>query len=136
MARFVDTNVLLYAIATDPAEADKRATAEDLFDARDLVLSTQVLGEFYVQATRSARSTPLTHDQATAIIASMRRYPVQPVTYGIVEAALATRQRHQLSYWDAAILESARAAGCAEVLSQDLADGRDYDGVVVVNPFA
>lgn len=133
--RFVDTNVLLYAISTDPEESSKRATAEALFDARDLVLSTQVLGEFYVQATRSTRLSRLTHGQATAIIASMTRYPIQPVTYGIVEAALAARERHQISYWDAAIVEAARAAGCASVLSEDLADGRDYDGVAVVNPF-
>jgi predicted nucleic acid-binding protein len=41
----------------------------------------------------------------------------------------------QLSYWDAAILEAARSLGCAVVLSEDLSDGQDYDGVRVENPF-
>jgi predicted nucleic acid-binding protein len=137
--RFVDTNVLLYAVSSDPAEERKRRMAEEIFDARDLVLSSQVLGEFYVQATRStrsARTSRLTHGQATAIIRSMTRYPIQPVTYGIVEAALAASERHLIPYWDAAILEAARAAGCDHVLTEDLAAGRDYDGVSVVNPFS
>jgi len=133
--RFVDTNVLLYAVSTDPGEAAKRATAEALFDDPDLALSTQVLGEFYVQATRSTRAARLTHNQATAIIATMTRYPIQSITYTVVDAALASTDRHQISYWDAAIIEAARAAGCAEVWSEDLGDGRDYDGVTVANPF-
>ena len=50
-------------------------------------------------------------------------------------AALDTRQRFQLSYWDSAIIEASRAMGCAEVLSEDLGDGQDYAGVRVINPF-
>ena len=141
MPRFVGTNLLLYVISTDPDEAAKRTTAEAIFDERDLVLSTQVLGEFYLQATRPTRTARLTHkrlthNQATAIIASMTRYPIQSMSYRIVEASLAACERHQISYWDAAIIEAARAAGCSEVLSEDLADGRDYGGVVVADPFA
>jgi predicted nucleic acid-binding protein len=50
-------------------------------------------------------------------------------------AALAARQRFQLSYRDAAIIEASRAMGCPEVLSEDLNDGQDYGGVRVTNPF-
>jgi predicted nucleic acid-binding protein len=80
-------------------------------DERDLALSVQVLREFYVQATRTS------------------------ITSGIVMAAVDTRHRFQLSYWDAAIIEASRAMGCTEVLSVDLSDGQDYDGVRVTNPF-
>ena len=48
---------------------------------------------------------------------------------------MATCERHRLSYWDAAILEAARALGCEVVLSEDLTHGRSYDGVRVENPF-
>ena len=44
--RFVDTNVLLYSISREPAEAEKRARAEAILDSLDLVLSAQVLQEF------------------------------------------------------------------------------------------
>ena len=50
-------------------------------------------------------------------------------------AALATRERFGISYWDAAIVEASRAAGCDVVLSEDLGDGADYGGVRVENPF-
>jgi predicted nucleic acid-binding protein len=50
-------------------------------------------------------------------------------------AALTSRQRFQLSYWDAAIIEAGRALGCEVILSEDLSDGQDYDGVRVANPF-
>lgn len=134
--RFVDTNVLLYAISKDPAEAAKSAVALALLKGTDLALSVQVLQEFYVQATRATRDDRLSHDQASALVGAFARFPVQDVTLGIVRAALATRDRFGLSYWDSAIIEAARMQGCNQVLSEDLSDGQDYDGVTVVNPFA
>ena len=94
-----------------------------------------MLQEFYVQATRASRPDPLTHQQAVRLIESFGRFSVQDITSTIVMAALGTRDRFRLSYWDAAIIEAARAAGCAEVLSEDLSDGQDYSGVRVLNPF-
>jgi predicted nucleic acid-binding protein len=133
--RFVDTNVLLYAISRDPAEQDKAKRASDILADPDLVLSVQVLQEFYVQAARASRPDPITHQQAVRLIESFGRFSVQDITSTIVMAALDARHRFQLSYWDAAIIEASRAMGCAEVLSEDLNDGQDYAGVRVINPF-
>lgn len=133
--RFVDTNVLLYALSRAEEERAKAAIARDLLRRRDLALSVQVLQELYVQATREGRPDRLRHDQAVRLVESLCRYPVQELTLPIVRAAFATRARWRLSYWDAAILEAARASGCDVVLSEDLADGEDYDGVRVENPF-
>ena len=133
--RFADTNVLLYAISRDPTEQDKAKRAHDILAERDLALSVQVLQEFYVQATRASRPDALSHRQAVLLIQSFRRFPVQDITSGIVMAALDARQRFQLSYWDAAIIEAARAMGCTQVLSEDLGDGQDFGGVQVINPF-
>jgi predicted nucleic acid-binding protein len=133
--RFVDTSVLLYTISRDPAEQHKAKQANDILTDRELALSVQVLQEFYVQATRSSRPDPITHQQAVRLIESFRRFNVQDITGSILMAALNSRQRFQLSYWDAAIIEAARAMGCTEVLSEDLNDGQDYAGVRVSNPF-
>ncbi|HEU5388537.1 MAG TPA: PIN domain-containing protein [Streptosporangiaceae bacterium] len=133
--RFADTNVLLYAISRDPAEQDKAKRANDILAGRDLALSVQVLQELYVQATRASRPDALSHRQAVLLIESFRRFPVQDLTTGIMMAALDARQRFQLPYWDAAIIEAARAMGCTDVLSEDLSDSQDYGGVRVVNPF-
>jgi predicted nucleic acid-binding protein len=133
--RFVDTNVLLYSVLTDPDDAHKQELADALLMAEDLVVSTQVLGEFYVQATRPSRPTPLRHEVAVDLVESFAINAVQPVTLAVVRNALAGRKRFGISYWDACIIEAARAAGCAEVLSEDLGHGQDYGGVVVRNPF-
>jgi predicted nucleic acid-binding protein len=133
--RFVDTNVLLYTISNDPGEQAKAARANEILAQRDLGLSVQVLQEFYVQATRESRADRLTQEQATALVDSFRRFPVQETTVGVMLAAMSTRQRFGISYWDAAILEAARTLGCEIVLSEDLNDGQNYDGVCVENPF-
>lgn len=133
--RFVDTNILIYSISGDPEERQKAECANQILAARDLGLSAQVLQEFYVQATRENRPGRLTHERAAGLVESFSRFPVQAITLGIVEAAIATRERFQISYWDAAILEAARSLGCETVLSEDLGDGQDYGGVQVQNPF-
>jgi predicted nucleic acid-binding protein len=57
------------------------------------------------------------------------------MTLNLLTAALDAKERFKISYWDAAIIEAARAIGCHTVLSEDLNHGQDYDGVKVINPF-
>lgn len=133
--RFIDTNILIYSISSDPEEREKAECANRILATRDLGLSTQVLQEFYVQATRESRPGRLTHERAAGLVESFLRFPVRAITTGIVEAAIATCRRFQVSYWDAAILEAARSLGCETVLSEDLSDGQDYAGIRVENPF-
>ena len=136
MAAFVDTNVLLYAVSTARDEADKRVTARAILDRDDLVLSSQVLQEFYVQATRATKADRLPHDSAVNLIESWLRFRVIETTVPLVLQALATAARWRISYWDAAIIEAARRGGCPEVLSEDLQPGMNFAGVRVRNPFA
>jgi predicted nucleic acid-binding protein len=133
--RFVDTNVLLYAISNDPVERVRAAHANKVLADRDLALSAQVLQEFYVQATRPSRPDPLSHEQAVGLVESFLRFVVQDTTKELVLAALAAKDRFRISYWDAAIIEAARLSGCDVVLSENLGDGQDYAGVRVENPF-
>ena len=134
--RFVDTNILLYRVSQDPAEAEKQNIASRLLEAGDLHLSVQVLQEFYVQATRGSRTDSLRHNEAVALIESWKRFPVREITVELLDAALVAKDRWQLSYWDAAIIEAARLSNCDTVLSEDLNAGQNFDGIVVVNPFA
>ena len=133
--RFVDTNVLLYAISREPDEQAKAARANEILAAGDVALSVQVLQEFYVQSTRAGRPDRITHEQAAGLIDAWCRFPVQVTTIALMRAALATRERFGISYWDAAILEASRALGCRVVLSEDLDAGTDYAGVRVEDPF-
>jgi predicted nucleic acid-binding protein len=133
--RFVDTNILLYAISSDETERERSLCAARLLDDGDLALSAQVLQEFYVQATRPTARSPLSHEMALKFIRTLDLFPVQEVTRELVLAAAEARARWRISYWDAAIVEAARQMGCREILTEDLQDGRDFDGCWVVNPF-
>lgn len=134
-ARFLDTNILLYSISRDPAEARKRDIAIALLDADDVVLSVQVLQEFYVQATRASRPDALPHDIAVGLIRTWLRFKVQDITLPIMLDALEIKIAHGLYYWDAAIVAAARALGCCELMSEDMTHGREVEGVRIVNPF-
>jgi predicted nucleic acid-binding protein len=133
--RFVDTNVLLYSISTNPADADKREMAISVLSADDLAISVQVLQEFYVEATRSTRAHALERTIAEGLMRTWLRFNVQDVTVPVMLDALNIKVRHGLSYWDAAIVSAARAIGCDELLSEDLTDGQSIEGVLITNPF-
>ena len=133
--RFVDTNVLLYAVSTAAAEQQKAQIALKILDEPELALSVQVLQEFYVQATRESKSDRITHEQAAALVEAFLRFTIQETTVALMHAALQTKQRFRISYWDAAVIEAARTLACDTVLSEDLSHGQNYDGVKVENPF-
>jgi predicted nucleic acid-binding protein len=133
---FVDANVFVYMFDAD--EPRKRAKARDIVDkgARDgtLVLSAQVLGEFYVTVTQRL-AEPLSTADAARAVTGLCALPLLPVDSAIVLAAVARSRADQLDYWDALLVETARAGGCAALVTEDLPDGRDFDGLRVVNPF-
>ena len=132
---FFDTNVLVYM--HDPRAAYKRDVALHLFRrhlyAETLVISTQVLQEFYVTVSRKIEN--IKSGQARAITAEYARLNVLTISPQHMLQAIDLRSRHQLSFWDGLILVGAKAAGASLLLSEDLAHGRVYDGVRVENPF-
>lgn len=132
---FLDTNVLLYSISRDSDEAAKRERAIALLDADGGGLSVQVLQEFYVQATRPTRPDPLPHTIATGLIRTWTRFSVQDVTISVLMQALDIKLNHGFSYWDSAIVAAARALGCRELYSEDMAHGREVEGILIINPF-
>jgi predicted nucleic acid-binding protein len=134
--RFLDTNILIYAVSLAVEDTAKRNLAVLILSGGELALSAQVLQEFYVQATRPSRSGVLTHQEAVEFCESMTRFPIFPVDFVVVREALDIRSRFGLSYWDSAILAAVRLAECEAVYSEDLSHTQDYDGVQVVNPFA
>ena len=134
--RFVDTNILIYAVSREPEDADKRLIAREALTSPDLTISAQVLQEFYVQATRPTGPCKMSGGEALDFMNDLRRYPIQALTAEVVWTAITLHQRFGVSYWDGAILAAARHSGCDSVLSEDMSHGQDYGGVRVINPFA
>ena len=135
MPHFLDTDVLLYSISPDPAEAAKREQAIALLEQDDGALSVQVLQEFYVQATRPTRPGRLSHQLAVELIDAWRRFAVQDMTLPLLDSALRIKAAHQLSFWDCAIVAAAHTLGCRRLYSEDMAHGLAIEGVRIVNPF-
>lgn len=137
MTTFVDTNILVYAYDRD--NRDKRPTAvqrlEQLWVDRGGVLSTQVLQEFYVSATRKL-ARRLRAEDARTIIGRYEQWPVELILTSTIRTASELEEVEMLSFWDALILASAAQAGADRVLTEDMQDGRIIGGVAIENPFS
>ncbi len=131
---FVDTNVLLYAISSAPEEADKASRAREILAKDDFGVSTQVLQEFFVNATRKI-AIPLSDQQALEFIEILAHAPVVAIDLDIVIQAVAYKQRHGISYWDAAVVAAAHALGASVRYTEDLSHGQKYGEVRAINPF-
>ncbi len=135
---FVDTNVLVYD--RDRRDARKHDQAQAwmaaLWRQRGLgVVSTQVLTEFYWTVTRKLRPG-LEEDSARRYVRSLCAWEVVGVDQPAISDAWAIQDRLELSFWDALIVAAARIGRCSVLLTEDLQDGQDLDGLLVVSPFA
>lgn len=132
---FLDTNIILYADDVSAGEKRLRSIAllGDLVGKSLAVVSTQVLQEYFVVATRKLRVPP---DVARRKVEALSHLDVVIIRSEIILAAIDLHRLHSLSFWDALILKCASASGCARVLSEDMQHGSTIDGVQVVNPFA
>ncbi len=132
---FVDTNVLVYAM--DDADPAKQACARELMSsarAESHAVSPQVLQEFYNAVTRKL-ARPVAPEDAALAVRALARLTVVPADAELVIAAIEIHRRHQLSLWDALILQAALNGGCGRLLSEDLQHGFRIGSVVVENPF-
>lgn len=132
MTVFFDTNLLAYAF--DGGSPDKQARARQLIveHASDAVISTQVMVELHAVLTRK-----LGLDRAAAgEVLDALDFPAVPTDAALVRRAASTATSHDLSIFDALILEAAVVGGCDELWTEDLATGAELRGVRVVNPFS
>jgi len=134
LAAFVDTNVAVYA--HDHGSPEKRERAIQLFTTPpdQLVISTQVLSEFYWAVTRRL-DPPLSVETATAAVDELAVLPVVSFDRTLVLTAVRTADRHQIALWDALIVEAAVVGGCDRLLTEDLNHGQTIRGVEIENPF-
>jgi predicted nucleic acid-binding protein len=132
---FLDTNILIYAQDTSaPAKQHKsRELIASLADTVDGVISTQVIQEFFVAATRKLGVAPLA---AKGIIKTFGVFEIVQVSPALIQEAIDCAVLNELSFWDALILASAASAGCSTLLSEDLNHGQVVLGVTIRNPYA
>lgn len=131
---FLDTSILIYATSLAADHAGKKAVARSWVAREGWGLSSQVLMEFYANARQPRHGLPADAPRRMVEQIAASR-PVQAMDRELVLEALALREQHQISHWDAAILCAARRLGAHTVISEDLSHGQRYGGVTVLNPF-
>lgn len=134
---FVDTNVLIYAHDIDAGRKHDvaKAVLRDLWAERAGVLSTQVLQEFYVNATRKLKK-PLARQEARTVVETYATWCVDSITPADVSAAFQIEDRARIGFWDALIVAVAVRSGARRLLSEDLNAGQSIAGLTIHNPFA
>lgn len=133
---FVDTNVFLYARDSGETVKQPRAIAwlEFLWRERLGRTSVQVLSEYYVNVTRKL-DPGLPDADAWDDVLSLFTWRPQHTDEPLLHLAREIVKRHRLSWWDALVVAAAQMQGCALLLTEDLQDGGDYNGVTVRSPF-
>ena len=135
-AVFVDTPLLL--CSEDGAVPRKQAQAiawlKVLWQRRLGRLSTPVLDEFYVDATRRIEPSMPAGD-ARAEVRRYQRWRPWAIDHATVESAWSFESRFKLGYADALIVAAAQAQGCRFLLSDALPHGQLLDSVQVLDPF-
>lgn len=128
---FFDTNVLLYLLSGDAAQADR---AEAVL-AQGGTISVQVLNEF---ASVAARKLGLSYPEIREVLEPVRAVcTVVPLTPETHDLGLQVAERYGFALYDALIVAAALLAGCRTLYSEDRQDGQTLDGRLVVrNPFA
>ena len=135
-AIFVDTNVLVYALDAGKHSKHERAAAwmDAIWASRRGRLSFQVLQEFYVTVTQKLKPG-LDRDRARAEVRDLMVWRPLAIAPPVLEGAWVVQDRFSVSWWDALIVSAAQVSGCQYLLTEDLQDGQDLDGTLVVNPF-
>lgn len=131
MTVFFDTNVLAYQF--DNADPVRQARARELLveHAADAVISTQVLIELQAVLTRKLGRS---RSQAATVLDALE-LEIIATDAALVRRAAHTADEHELSIFDALILEAAVLAGCERLWTEGLTDGSVLRGVQIVNPF-
>lgn len=131
MKALVDTNVFAYLF--DDSDPTRRERARGALETRhELTISTQVLIELHAVLRRKFRYS---HEETTKAL-SLLDYPTIPADRDLTLRAVSLASTHDLSIFDAMIVEAAASAGCDELWTEDLATGASLRGVRVVNPLA
>lgn len=134
---FVDTNVLVYfRDASEPVKQRRaRQWLERLWRDGSGRISAQVLNELYVTLTVKLKPG-LSQRAARDELRDLVLWRPIATDAALIETAWSVQDHFGLAWWDALIVAAAHVAGCRWLLTEDLQDGQDLDGVVVVNPFS
>lgn len=128
---FLDTNVLIYAVAKN----DPRASKAEALLANGSMVSVQSLNEFVSVARRKLGMPWKEVKDFLDLICILCPDPV-PISLGMHKVALGIAERYGYGIYDALVASAALEAGCKTLYSEDLQDGQIINRQLTIrNPF-
>jgi len=130
---FIDTNILVYSLDTNDKVKHERArqVLQKIIEKHHPVISTQVINEFFVVATKKLQADPIV---VKNIIHNFRNMEIVNADLQLIEEAIDISVISQLSFWDSLVIAAAEKSNCEFVFSEDLNAGQNYRGVLLLNP--
>jgi len=130
----IDTKILVYSIDNDagPRHEQARILVDALVE-RDCIVTVQALAEFFHAVTRKDK---MPRGDAAAIVHDwMELFPVAVADGRTLGQAIQLKNEHDFAFWDAMLVQAARAAGVTRLLTEDMQDGRTVGAMRLENPF-
>jgi predicted nucleic acid-binding protein len=131
---FIDTNILIYSLDNFNPEKKEmsRALIRDLIKNQTPVISTQIIQEFYVVATKKLDLDSLIIKQ---VINTFEQFEIVQINFEYIKDAIDISILNKLSFWDALVLTAAKSAKCSYLYSEDLNSGQIVKGIKIINPY-
>lgn len=132
----LDTNILAYAVTASDAVGRHEAAIELLqkLASPGAIVPLPVFGEFFNACRKKKLASP--EIAASRVEIWMAVYNCPPPNAEDYLEASRISDRVRLQYFDALIVAVAIRAGATMLLSEDMHDGLEIDGLRIVNPFA
>lgn len=131
----LDTNILAYAVTkSDPDGRHEAAIALlEKLASPGAVVPLPVFGEFFNACRKKKLATAEVATSLVEMWIGVFECPAPLAADYVAASRLASE--HTLQYFDALILTVARRAGAALLLSEDMHDGLEVEGLRILNPF-
>ena len=130
----VDTNLLIYAIdKDDPAKHRQAIRLLRRLVETDHVIAQQVLGEFLAVFRRRLASRNVGFDVMFDHLMTFYKVVATPTT--VLLPAYERASRYKLQFWDALIVSVCLGNAVRYLLSEDMQDGQEIEGLTIINPF-
>ena len=131
---FIDTNVFIYSL--DRYDRSKRQKARSILklirEKHSGVISTQVMQEFYVAATKKMQGDPII---IKGILTQLSNFEIVTISPELIYSAIDCSILNRVGFWDALIISAAASSNCKEIWTEDLNHDQVIQGVHIKNPF-
>lgn len=130
---FIDTNIWVYSHLKQQDESKSSIALSLLENLSLLVISTQVLNEYYSAMLKNKVPDRIIQENLEVIISVSEVQIIQVSTLRITHRL---KINNSFSYWDSLILASAIEANCQYLYSEDMQNNQIIDKQIqIINPF-